>query len=107
MGIPQNLIPSFETQEKLAGQAVAAKYPFYLGDRIIDLVLVTDFSGSMNNSWDGEIKIDLLKDAVKQISNRILVPREGESEVLNRIAIIPFNLRVQEKINDNPILPVS
>ncbi|WP_020193926.1 pilus assembly protein [Vibrio owensii] len=96
-----NLIPSFETQEKLAGQAVAAKYPFYLGDKIIDLVLVTDFSGSMNNSWDGEIKIDLLKDAVKQISNRILVPREGESEVLNRIAIIPFNLRVQEKINDN------
>ncbi|GLR03371.1 TadE/TadG family type IV pilus assembly protein [Vibrio hyugaensis] len=92
-------IPSFEQTQKLAGQAVAAKYPFYLGDKIIDLVLVTDFSGSMNNNWQGQVKIDLLKDAVEEIADRILVPREGESEVLNRIAIIPFNLRVQEKLS--------
>ena len=95
-----NLIPSFNAQEKLAGQAVAAKYPFNLGDKIIDLVLVSDFSGSMNWEWQGEVKIDLLKDAVQQISERILVPRAGETEVLNRVAIVPFNLRVQEKIQD-------
>ncbi|WP_061008911.1 TadE/TadG family type IV pilus assembly protein [Vibrio sp. CUB2] len=96
-----NFIPSFESTENLAGEAIAAKYPFYLGDKIIDLVLVTDFSGSMNNNWQGQVKIDLLKDAVEEIANRILVPREGDTEVLNRIAVIPFNLRVQEKINDN------
>ncbi|BDR12602.1 pilus assembly protein [Vibrio sp. STUT-A11] len=95
-----NLIPSFNAQEKLAGQAVAAKYPFYLGDKIIDLVLVSDFSGSMNREWQGKVKIALLKDAVQQISERILVPRAGETEVLNRVAIVPFNLRVQEKIQD-------
>ncbi|WP_321283194.1 pilus assembly protein [uncultured Vibrio sp.] len=93
-----NLIPSFNAQEKLAGQAVAAKYPFNLGDKIIDLVLVSDFSGSMNWEWDSKVKIDLLKDAVQQISERILVPRSGETEVLNRVAIVPFNLRVQEKM---------
>ncbi|MEF1302461.1 TadE/TadG family protein, partial [Vibrio owensii] len=96
-----NFIPSFESTENLAGEAIAAKYPFYLGDKIIDLVLVTDFSGSMNNNWQGQVKIDLLKDAVEEIADRILVPREGDTEVLNRIAVIPFNLRVQEKINDN------
>lgn len=94
-------VPSFEQTQKLAGQAVAAKYPYYLGDKIIDLVLVTDFSGSMNNNWQGQVKIDLLKDAVEEIADRILVPREGETEVLNRIAIIPFNLRVQEKLSGN------
>lgn len=93
-----NLIPSFNAQEKLAGQAVAAKYPFNLGDKIIDLVLVSDFSGSMNWEWQGKVKIDLLKDAIQQISERILVPRSGETEVLNRVAIVPFNLRVQEKM---------
>lgn len=93
-----NLIPSFNAQEKLAGQAVAAKYPFNLGDKIIDLVLVSDFSGSMNLEWQSKVKIDLLKDAVQQISERILVPRSGETEVLNRVAIVPFNLRVQEKM---------
>ncbi|MDW2459387.1 TadE/TadG family protein, partial [Vibrio sp. 1249-1] len=93
-----NLIPSFKAQEKLAGQAVAAKYPYYLGDKIIDLVLVSDFSGSMNWKWQGKVKINLLKGAVEQISDRILVPRTGETEVLNRVAIVPFNLRVQEKM---------
>lgn len=93
-----NLIPSFNAQEKLAGQAVAAKYPFNLGDKIIDLVLVSDFSGSMKDKWQGEVKIDLLKYAVQKISERILVPRAGETEVLNRVAIVPFNLRVQENI---------
>lgn len=95
-----NLIPSFNAQEKLAGQAVAAKYPFNLGDKIIDLVLVSDFSTSMNWDWDSKVKITLLKEAVQQISERILVPRAGETEVLNRVAIVPFNLRVQEKIQD-------
>lgn len=93
-----NLIPSFKAQEKLAGQAVAAKYPYYLGDKIIDLVLVSDFSGSMNWKWQGKVKINLLKGAVEQISDRILVPRTDETEVLNRVAIVPFNLRVQEKM---------
>ncbi|MDN2480408.1 TadE/TadG family type IV pilus assembly protein [Vibrio agarivorans] len=100
------LIPSFDETQDLAGQALAIKYPYYLGDKIVDVVLVTDFSGSMNWDWSGasgdvKTKIQTLKLAVSELSSSILVPREGETVVLNRLAIVPFNLRVQDKINGN------
>ncbi|MEZ9041879.1 MULTISPECIES: pilus assembly protein TadG-related protein [unclassified Vibrio] len=101
-----NLIPSFDENQKLAGSALAAKYPYYLGDKLVDIVLVTDFSGSMNRDWSGasgdvNTKIQTLKLAVSDLADNILVVREGDSTVLNRLAIVPFNLRVQDKINNN------
>lgn len=100
-----NIVPSFEETQPLFGQAEAAKYPVYLGDKIVDVILVTDFSGSMTRNWSQgtsnvSTKIDSLKVAVDELSSRILVPRVGDSVVLNRLAIVPFNLRVQDKISD-------
>ncbi|GAL10754.1 protein TadG [Vibrio astriarenae] len=99
-----NFIPSFGETVNLGGSAVAAKFPFQLGDKVLDVVLVTDFSGSMNLPWSqasGNVstKIESLKLAVDDLSSRVLVPIEGETEIRNRLAMVPFNLRVQDKIN--------
>ncbi|MEZ9839447.1 pilus assembly protein TadG-related protein [Vibrio sp. 10N.261.52.C11] len=101
-----NLVPSFEDTQPLFGEAEAAKYPEYLGDKIVDVVLVTDFSGSMTRNWSQGTssiskKIDSLKVAVDELALRILVPRAGDTIILNRLAIVPFNLRVQDKISDS------
>lgn len=44
-------IPSFDETQVITGQSVAKKYPMFLGDNNIDLMLVSDFSGSMNWEW--------------------------------------------------------
>ncbi|ACA84910.1 TadE/TadG family type IV pilus assembly protein [Shewanella woodyi] len=86
-----DLIPSFKETETLANRALARAYPEYLGDRDVDIVFVSDFSGSMKGS-----RINSLKDAITEISNEILVPRDGETEIRNRIALVPYNMRVVE-----------
>ncbi|MBW8183268.1 TadE/TadG family type IV pilus assembly protein [Shewanella nanhaiensis] len=86
-----DLIPSFNETETLANRALARAYPEYLGDRDVDIVFVSDFSGSMKGS-----RINSLKDAITEISNEILVPRDGETEIRNRIALVPYNMRVVE-----------
>ncbi|MGF1885412.1 pilus assembly protein [Photobacterium profundum] len=90
--LSSDIIPSFAPTETVANRALARNYPIYLGDKDIDIVFVSDFSGSMKGN-----KIRALKDAIQAIANEILVPRDGEVEVTNRIAFVPYNMRVQEK----------
>ncbi|MCL1145360.1 pilus assembly protein [Shewanella marinintestina] len=92
------LIPSFNETEMLANRAVARAYPKYLGDRDVDIVFVSDFSGSMKGS-----RINSLKDAITQVSNEILIPRDGETQVRNRVALVPYNMRVVEGGSDRSI----
>ncbi len=46
-----SFIPSFGKQQDLAGRSLARKYPVYLADNNIDIVFVSDFSGSMKDKW--------------------------------------------------------
>ena len=113
-----HFIPSFGEQQDLAGSALARKYPVYLGDNNIDIIFVSDFSGSMNYKWgdNQHNKIDDLQTAINQISNKILCTStreeyvdgewknvcdevEGEStgdKLLNRVGFVPFNIRTRE-----------
>jgi tight adherence protein G len=121
-----NLIPSFDTTQDLKGQAMARKLPFYLGDKNIDLVLVTDFSGSMGWQWGSRnacsassCKIEDLKDAVADLTDKLLCSEvetdasTGEETCVdedqatladklgNRVAIVPFNVRTRETNGSN------
>ncbi|MGF1686544.1 pilus assembly protein [Photobacterium japonica] len=97
------LIPSFAPKQSLAGESVAKKYPEYLGDRDIDIVFVSDFSGSMNNRWQGHSQLYWLKRAINQITDKILVKDETDNVIKNRVAFVPYNLRVQDKIDGSLI----
>ena len=116
-----SFIPSFDEQQDLAGRSLARKYPVYLGDNNIDIVFVSDFSGSMNDRWGSSrhIKIDDLKTAIDQISSKILCTRtkqdyvDGEwkevcdepgedttgDKLLNRVGFVPFNVRTREIVS--------
>lgn len=115
-------IPSFGEQQDLAGRSLARKYSSYLsGDKNIDIVFVSDFSGSMNMSWGEKRKtkkIADLKNSIDVISSKLLcksirnVYEEGEwkqvcldseeensaNKLLNRVGIVPFNIRTREKV---------
>ena len=118
-----SFIPSFDEQQDLAGRSLARKYPAYLADNNIDIVFVSDFSGSMREQWgfNRHIKIDDLKTAISQISNNILCtstrqeyvdgewkdvcdePGEGTTsdKLLNRVGFVPYNVRTREIIGWN------
>ncbi|ENP8343407.1 pilus assembly protein [Vibrio harveyi] len=118
-----SFIPSFDKQQELAGRSLARKYPAYLGDNNIDIVFVSDFSGSMNDKWGSSRskKIDDLKTAIDQISNKILCKKihqdfvDGEwkdvcdepgedttgDKLLNRVGFVPFNVRTREIVAGN------
>ncbi|MFA0439115.1 hypothetical protein BCU70_06865 [Vibrio sp. 10N.286.49.C2] len=79
-------IPSFDETQDLTGMSIAKKYPSFLGDNNIDIVFVSDFSGSMNRTWkdnrgnysscnywdSDDCKIGDLKVAVSQIAESLL-----------------------------------
>ena len=90
------LIPSFKPTESIANKAVARNYPETPGDKFIDLVFVADFSGSMNWPWGNtrRKKIDVLKDAVVDISKGIL------EQAPNKIAMVPFDYYTARKIGN-------
>lgn len=123
-----NLIPVFGETQDLKGVAVAKKYPFNLGDKNIDIVFVSDFSGSMSWQWGGNssdpctstnCKIADLKVAVKEIADKLLCsdiqtdPATNEdycadddqpeltSKLDNRVAVVPFNIRTRESNGSN------
>jgi len=50
------LIPSFSPVESIVNKAVARNYPEIAGDKYVDIVFVSDFSGSMNWTWEGAPK---------------------------------------------------
>ena len=113
-----SFIPSFDKQQDLAGRSLARKYPAYLADNNIDIVFVSDFSGSMKDKWGSNRhkKIDDLKTAIRQISNNILCKSTRQEYVdgdwkdvcdepgddttsdklLNRVGFVPFNVRTRE-----------
>ncbi|PTP17291.1 pilus assembly protein TadG [Vibrio sp. 10N.286.51.C3] len=111
-------IPSFDEQQTLAGRSLARKYSNYIGQNI-DLVFVSDFSGSMTEKWkEGSVhkKIEDLKTAIETISSSILCTStrqqyvDGEWKVvcdevsddttgdklLNRVGFVPYNIRTRE-----------
>ncbi|WP_045408955.1 TadE/TadG family type IV pilus assembly protein [Vibrio jasicida] len=118
-----SFVPSFNGQQDLAGRSLARKYPVYLGDNNIDIVFVSDFSGSMDERWGSSRhkKIDDLKTAIDQISNKILCTStrkeyvDGEwkdvcdepgedttgDKLLNRVGFVPFNVRTREIVGGN------
>ncbi|MGF1726087.1 pilus assembly protein TadG-related protein [Photobacterium nomapromontoriensis] len=99
-----DVIPSFSKKQAIAGYSLAKKSPEFLGNKNIDIVFVSDFSNSMNSGWDGdEDKIDVLKNAILSISNKILVKDAFDGKVKNRVAFVPYNLRVQDKISNELI----
>jgi tight adherence protein G len=109
-----NFIPSFDKNQELAGRSVAGKEPIQIGENTIDIVFVSDFSASMTWTWtsegnDEKVKIADLKNAIKQISIKILCvsPRYDELELsyvcddkeatgINRVGFVPFNIRTRE-----------
>ncbi|MGF1771141.1 pilus assembly protein TadG-related protein [Vibrio wakamikoensis] len=94
-----HFIPSFDEKQKITASSVARKYPEYLGDKLVNLALVADFSGSMKGN-----KVDSLKKAVKSIGQEVLVAREGEASIENRIALVPFNIRTQSSVSGSGCL---
>jgi tight adherence protein G len=119
-------IPSFDETQVITGQSVAKKYPMFLGDNNIDLMLVSDFSGSMNWRWgsnkectNSSCKIKDLRSAVRGLAETALCHeiKKGECSVKvkqangkyewetipdrldNRIGIVPFNIRTRELIS--------
>ncbi|MDA0109928.1 pilus assembly protein [Vibrio sp. La 4.2.2] len=123
-----SFIPSFGDQQDLAGRSLARKYPVYLGDNNIDIVFVSDFSGSMEWTWgqNRSRKIDDLKRAINEIADKILCnPRDSDAhngneastcdenngeladKVKNRIGIVPYNIRTREKHANGTVSSVS
>ncbi|WP_318446197.1 VWA domain-containing protein [Photobacterium leiognathi] len=80
------LIPSFKKTQSISESALAKNDSALPNPRDIDLVLVADFSGSMRHNG----KLETLKDAVNEISEKILANKS------NRIAFVPFDMRTQE-----------
>ncbi|MGR5501292.1 pilus assembly protein TadG-related protein [Vibrio sp. DNB22_10_4] len=125
-----SFIPSFDDTQDLAGYSLARKYPAYLGDNNIDIVFVSDFSGSMSSEWGSggnrSRKIDDLKTAISSISQRILCKEEDSElskkseveecneqqteqadKVNNNIAFVPYNIRTRESDSDGYVYAVS
>ncbi len=92
------LIPSFSSNESVVNRAIARNYPEIAGDKYVDIVFVSDFSGSMRDPWDRyKTKIEVLKEALLEVSAEVLA--ESDDEGKNRIGFVPYNMRVQRKVD--------
>lgn len=107
---------TFEKEEKIASEQV------YVGKNLddvapLDLMLVTDLSGSMNNDEKGnEIKyynqvskISILRDVVKDISKELLDNPENRADIspYNRISFASFAFGASQRNNNSCYLPYS
>ena len=57
----------------------------------LDVVFVADFSGSMRDHWDGERKINMLKDVMGKVAAKVEDYTASEDEK-NTMAFIPFHV---------------
>jgi len=74
------LFPNFGKQVMVGNNGAARKYRSN-----IDVIFVTDFSGSMNAITDGYVKIDELKRIVLQLSNELF-----SYKMENKVGFTPF-----------------
>ncbi|UJF17510.1 pilus assembly protein [Vibrio sp. SS-MA-C1-2] len=68
----------------------------------LDLVFITDFSGSMDYRWSGSerTKLSVLKEQVNIISTNLLSSHSDEKGYAHRIGVVPYNMRTQDKVNN-------
>jgi len=75
-----SFFPSFDKQVAVGDNGAARKYRSNM-----DVIFVTDFSGSMNFPFDGSIKLAELKRIVLQLSKELF-----SYNISNKIGFIPF-----------------
>ncbi|GEA49596.1 hypothetical protein VIN01S_04000 [Vibrio inusitatus NBRC 102082] len=81
---------------KVANDAMARTYML---PSDLDLVFVADFSGSMNNKWNGQSQLSHLKEQVDTISTDLLSSTATNAGYAHRIGFVPYNMRTQEVVN--------
>lgn len=96
--LANTMVPSFDKQQDIVNRARAKSYPVNL-QRNVDIVFVSDFSGSMNNSWDNQSKISVLKREIAKLSANLLSDEAKDQGFDHRLSFVPFNLRTQEQTN--------
>lgn len=85
-----DLVVGFNKDQTLSNQAVARKYQ----QKSIDVVFATDFSGSMNELWNGKSKYYQVIETISKIMkvleryNQIAV----DKNIINHIGIVPYSL---------------
>ncbi|WP_318435154.1 pilus assembly protein TadG-related protein [Photobacterium leiognathi] len=99
------LIPSFKKTQSISESALARNDFISSKDSSIDLVLVADFSGSMNDKMYsfGPTKIQILKKNIKSIFNSTF---KEENTNDSNFSFVPFDMRTQykEKKSDNNLI---
>lgn len=76
-----SLFPGFDKEVIVGDNGAARKYRSN-----IDVIFVTDFSGSMNSAFDGSTKLNELKRIVLQLSEELF-----SHKINNKAGFIPFN----------------
>lgn len=98
--LANTMVPSFDKQQDIVNRARAKSYPVNL-QRNVDIVFVSDFSGSMNNSWDNQSKISVLKREIAKLSSNLLSDDAKDQGFDHRLSFVPFNMRTQETHRGN------
>ncbi|EOD78760.1 Protein TadG, associated with Flp pilus assembly [Grimontia indica] len=84
----------YEEVQEMGGKAVARKYQGYT----IDVAFVADFSGSMQESWNGKLKYRGVIDVISDITQKLETFNEkteqelNGSKLKNRAAFIGYNM---------------
>ena len=83
-------ISLFPEKQPLGHRVVARKF---MGDGSVDVYFVADFSFSMMGTWEGEIRIDMLKNMIMKVADSLEHSTAGrpEGSGKNTIAFIPFS----------------
>ncbi len=89
-------VAGFDKKLNLAGQGTSRKFQ----TNAIDVMLVADFSGSMDDGWKGGNKkkyqdlVDIIGDVAKKLDdfNSLAIPDE-----INTLGVVPFNHYVHRK----------
>ncbi|MDP5253166.1 MULTISPECIES: pilus assembly protein TadG-related protein [unclassified Vibrio] len=125
-----NFIPSFGNTQNLVSESTARKY-YSFANKNIDIVFVSDFSGSMTWEWGSNrsnncsrrsnCKIDDLQQAITDLAGEVLcanVSRDGSTcedddadlvadKLQNRVGVVPFNVRTRETCTDSSFCDIG
>ncbi|NUU65362.1 protein TadG, associated with Flp pilus assembly [Enterobacteriaceae bacterium BIT-l23] len=78
--LASDFFPSFDRSVTIGNNGAARKFRSYM-----DVMFVTDFSGSMKETFDNHIKIDELKRIVLQLAQELY-----HYELQNKVGFVPF-----------------